>query len=232
MEPEESLELTSLAQWEEWLRSNHAQSTGVSLILHKKTARTKPSGTVFNYADILETAICYGWIDARRKSASDTTFLQRFTPRGKRSIWSKINREKANVLIANGRMQPAGLAQVDRAKQDGRWDRAYDGGAVACVPDDLAAEFKRKPKARAFFETLDSQNRYAILFPSPTHCKPPRRPSETRRRSASPRSSRCSSSTCVIPEQGLSCKEEPMRTTLPPSFSPRRASPRKLPKHR
>ncbi|HEY3744562.1 MAG TPA: YdeI/OmpD-associated family protein [Bryobacteraceae bacterium] len=164
MEAEESLELASLEQWERWLQSNHSQSTGVWLILNKKTARTKPAGVVFNYSDILEAAISYGWIDARRKSASSTTFLQRFTPRGKRSIWSKINCQKANVLIANGRMHPAGLAEVERAKQDGRWARAYDGPATSGVPDDLAAELEKKPKARAFFDTLDSQNRYAILF--------------------------------------------------------------------
>lgn len=164
MDAEESLELMSIEQWEQWLQANHARSAGVWLILCKKTARTKPAGVVLNYSDILETAISFGWIDARRKSATSTTFLQRFTPRGKRSIWSKINREKANALIASGRMRPAGLAEVERAKQDGRWDRAYDGPAAAGVPDDLAAELKKKPKARAFFETLDSQNRYAILF--------------------------------------------------------------------
>ena len=157
--PEDSLELRSVAQWAKWLKSNHAKSTGIWLILAKKS-----TGAGLDYQEILETAICYGWIDALRRSASAAAYLQRFTPRGKRSIWSKINRDKAIALVKSGRMQPAGLAEVDRAKQDGRWDRAYAGQASAEVPEDLAAALAGEPKARAFFETLSSQNRYAILF--------------------------------------------------------------------
>ena len=159
MMPDDSLELTSLEQWTQWLKVNHAKSTGVGLILAKKA-----SGTGLDYQQILETALCYGWIDAIRKAATRTTFLQRFTPRGKRSIWSKINCEKATALIASDRMQPSGLAEVERAKHDGRWDRAYDGAASISVPDDLAAAFEQNPKAHAFFQKLDSRNRYAVLF--------------------------------------------------------------------
>ncbi len=157
--PEDSLELSTEAQWAKWLKSNHAKSPGVWLILPKKS-----SGAGLYYQELLGIALCYGWIDAKRKSATAATFLQRFTPRGKRSIWSKINCDKANDLIASGRMQAAGLAEVERAKQDGRWDRAFLGSKSIEVPDDLAAELKARPKARAFFETLSSQNRYAILF--------------------------------------------------------------------
>jgi len=157
--PEDSLEVSSMPQWAKWLKANHAKSPGIWLILSKKS-----SGGGLDYQEILGIAISYGWIDAKRKSATATTFLQRFTPRGKRSIWSKINRDKANALIASGQMQTAGLAEVERAKQDGRWDRAYAGQAAIQIPGDLAAELKTRPDARAFFDTLSSQNRYAILF--------------------------------------------------------------------
>ena len=157
--PADSIELKSIAQWTKWLRANHQKSTGVWLVLRKKS-----TGEMLDYREILETAICYGWIDAIRKSATAATYLQRFTPRGKKSIWSKINRDKALALIESGRMHPAGLAEVERAKQDGRWDRAYDGVASAQVPDDLAAAFKKNKKVREFFESLDSRNRYAVLF--------------------------------------------------------------------
>ena len=129
------------------------------LILAKKS-----TGLGLDYQQILETAICYRWIDAIRKPLSETAYLQRFTPRGKRSIWSKINREKALALIASGRMQAAGMSEVERAQADGRWARAYDGVAAAVVPEDLAVELAGNPQARAFFETLDSRNRYAVLF--------------------------------------------------------------------
>ena len=157
--PEDSIELASIAQWAKWLDANHTRATGVYLILAKKS-----TGAGLDYQEILETALCYGWIDAIRKSHTEKTFLQRFTPRGKRSIWSKINRDKATALIGSGRMLPTGLAEVERAKHDGRWDRAYDRQGAAEVPEDLAAAFKKNKKAKAFFETLDSRNRYAVLF--------------------------------------------------------------------
>ncbi len=116
------------------------------------------------YAEAVEAALCYGWIDGQGKSIDDTAWLQKFTPRGPRSVWSKINRQKAETLIASGRMQPAGLAAIERAKQNGQWDNAYDSHRTATVPDDLQAALDANAKAKAFFATLDSANRYAILW--------------------------------------------------------------------
>lgn len=157
--PEDSLALESESHWADWLKEHHAKSAGIWLILAKKSTRVG-----LDYQKILETAICYGWIDAIRQSATESTYLQRFTPRARRSIWSKINCGKAIQLIEAGEMQAAGLAEVERAKQDGRWDRAYDRQGDAPIPDDLAAALKKNKQARTFFETLNSRNRYAILF--------------------------------------------------------------------
>lgn len=165
--PPESLALQSVSEWEAWLKAHHSKSKGIWLILTKKS-----TGAGLDYQRILETALCYGWIDAIRKSATATTFLQRFTPRGKTSIWSKINRDKAIRLIESGEMQGAGLAEVERARKDGRWDRAYDRQGDSPIPEDLAAAFKRNKAAHAFFKTLDSQNRYAVLFRLQTAKKP------------------------------------------------------------
>jgi uncharacterized protein YdeI (YjbR/CyaY-like superfamily) len=152
---------TQQAGWREWLRDNHAETpAGVWLQIAKKG-----SGVVsVDYAQALEVALCYGWIDGQRKGLDDTHFLQKFTPRRSRSIWSKINREKVERLIADGDMQSAGLAEVERAKADGRWEAAYDSARTSAVPDDLAAALAGNPKAAEFFATLDGQNRYAILF--------------------------------------------------------------------
>jgi uncharacterized protein YdeI (YjbR/CyaY-like superfamily) len=125
----------------------------------------KGSGVVtVGYPEVLDTAIAYGWIDGQRKPLDETYFLQRFCPRRPRSRWSKINREKAERLIAEGRMKPPGLAEVERAKADGRWDAAYEGQARMAVPPDLQAELDKRPAAAAFFATLSSQNRYSILY--------------------------------------------------------------------
>jgi uncharacterized protein YdeI (YjbR/CyaY-like superfamily) len=117
-----------------------------------------------SYDEALEAALCYGWIDAQKRPESGLAWLQRFTPRKAKSIWSKINRQKALALIEAGRMQPAGLEQVERAKQDGRWESAYDSPSTAAIPDDLQAALDRNPRAKAFFATLDSANRYAVLW--------------------------------------------------------------------
>ncbi len=114
--------------------------------------------------DALEVALCYGWIDGQSKGVDALSWLQKFTPRGPRSIWSKINREKVEALIESGAMRPAGLAAIEQAKQNGRWDAAYDGPRTAEVPSDLQAALDRNAKAAAFFTTLSSRNRYAILF--------------------------------------------------------------------
>jgi uncharacterized protein YdeI (YjbR/CyaY-like superfamily) len=116
------------------------------------------------YPDVLEIALCFGWIDGRREALDDRWFLQRFTPRRSRSTWSRINRETAERLIAERRMRPAGLAEVERAKADGRWQAAYESQSRMTVPDDLRRELDARPKAKAFFEGLDSQNRYAVLY--------------------------------------------------------------------
>lgn len=145
--------------WAVWLDKNHATSSGVWLKLAKKASGVKS----VTYDEALEVALCYGWIDGQKKSHDETSWLQKFTPRGRRSIWSKINTEKVLRLIESGRMKPAGLKAVESAKQDGRWDAAYASPSKAVVPDDLQAELDRNAKAKAFFATLDSRNRYAIL---------------------------------------------------------------------
>lgn len=145
--------------WVVWLEKNHATSTGVWLKLARKASGIQS----VTYDEALEVALCYGWIDGQRKSHDETSFLQRFTPRGPKSIWSKINTEKAQRLIESGRMKPAGLKAIESAKQDGRWDAAYAPQSKAAVPDDLQVELDRSAKAKAFFATLDSRNRYAIL---------------------------------------------------------------------
>ena len=120
-----------------------------------------------SYADAIEVALCFGWIDGQKAAADDDHWLQRFTPRKPRSRWSKINRDKATDLIERGEMQPAGLREVEAAKRDGRWDAAYAGQRTMTVPKDLSDALKRNAGARAFFETLDSANRYAVLYGSP-----------------------------------------------------------------
>ncbi|HXM44287.1 MAG TPA: YdeI/OmpD-associated family protein [Bryobacteraceae bacterium] len=146
--------------WQDWLETNHAASSGVWLRLAKKGSAIQS----VSYGEALEAALCYGWIDAQKKPESEHAWLQRFTPRRPKSIWSKVNREKAATLIEAGRMQPAGLEQVARAQRDGRWDAAYDSPVGAEMPDDLAAALDRNARARIFFGTLDRANRYAILW--------------------------------------------------------------------
>jgi uncharacterized protein YdeI (YjbR/CyaY-like superfamily) len=154
------LAFASDAEWEAWLEAHHATAPGVFVKIAKK-------GTGIDsvrYPEVLDTAICFGWIDGVRRALDDTWFLQRFTPRTKRSKWSRINRDKAERLIAEGRMRPAGLAECEAARADGRWAAAYEGQRSIEVPDDLRRELDARPSARAFFETLSSQNRYAILY--------------------------------------------------------------------
>jgi uncharacterized protein YdeI (YjbR/CyaY-like superfamily) len=155
--------------WRTWLADNHANTPeGVWLQIAKKASRIES----VDHPEALDVALCFGWIDGQRKGLDETYFLQRFTPRRSRSIWSKINRTKVEALIASGDMQPAGLAEIERAKADGRWDAAYDGHRASTVPDDLAAAFADNAAAAAFFATLDSTNRYAILYRLQTAKKP------------------------------------------------------------
>ena len=148
------------AAWEAWLAKQHAKSAGLWLRIAKSGSNVK----TVSYAEALDVALCYGWIDGQKKAFDDATWLQKFTPRGKRSIWSKINREKVQRLVESGRMQSPGLEAVDRAKANGQWDSAYDSHRTAGVPDDLQRALDAHPKAKAFFATLNSANRYAILF--------------------------------------------------------------------
>lgn len=154
------LPFASPAEWEEWLENNHAESEGVWIKMAKKDAGIES----IHYPEVLESALCFGWIDGRREALDERYFLQRFTPRRPRSKWSRINREKAERLITHGRMRPAGLAEVERAKADGRWEAAYEGQRRSAVPDDLRRELDARPEAKAFFAELSSQNRYAILY--------------------------------------------------------------------
>jgi uncharacterized protein YdeI (YjbR/CyaY-like superfamily) len=130
-----------------------------------------PEATV-RYAEAVEIALCYGWIDGQKKAQDALHWLQRFTPRRPRSLWSKVNRARAEALVAAGRMQASGQAEIDRAKADGRWDAAYDGARTAVVPPDLQAAFDALPGAREFFSTLDAANRYAVLWRVQTAKKP------------------------------------------------------------
>jgi uncharacterized protein YdeI (YjbR/CyaY-like superfamily) len=147
------------AEFERWLRKHHAKASCIWV----KSAKKKSGIVSITWDEGVDAALCYGWIDGQGKSLDDTYSLQRYTPRGKRSKWSKLNRERVARLINEGRMQPAGLAEVERAKADGRWDAAYDSPANATVPDDLAKALAKSTKARKFFESLNSSNRYAIL---------------------------------------------------------------------
>ena len=146
--------------WAAWLAENHTTSTGLWLQLAKKASGL----TSVSYAEALDVALCYGWIDGQKQSYDEDSWLQKFTPRGTKSIWSKINREKVAQLIERGLMQPTGIAAVESAKQDGRWDAAYDSARTMTVPDDFQAALDQSAPAAAFFATLNSANRYAILW--------------------------------------------------------------------
>jgi uncharacterized protein YdeI (YjbR/CyaY-like superfamily) len=151
-----------------WLARHHASASGVWI----KIAKAASGIRSITYAEAVEVGLCWGWIDSQTKGVDEKWYVQRFTPRGKRSPWSKINCAKATALIEAGRMKPAGLAEVERAKSDGRWDRAYDSPARATVPADLAAALARNRRASEFFRQLNSINRYAILHRIQTAKKP------------------------------------------------------------
>lgn len=159
--------------WARWLSANHDKCDGVWLRFFKKASNV-PS---VSYAEALEEALCYGWIDGQAKKYDADSYVQKFTPRRKRSVWSKLNVARALKLIEAGRMQPAGLHQIETARQDGRWDDAYDSPSRSTVPDDLEEALAKNKKARAFFETLNKTNRYAITWRLQTARKP-----ETRQR--------------------------------------------------
>jgi uncharacterized protein YdeI (YjbR/CyaY-like superfamily) len=158
-DPLSLIEFPDAEAWARWLEHN-PESAGVWLKIAKKQA---PASTV-SHPEALETALCFGWIDGQRAPLDEHYWRQRFTPRKRRSKWSQINREKAERLIAEGRMRPSGQAQVTAAKQDGRWEAAYEPQGSATVPEDFQRELDRNPDAKAFFETLRGVNRYAFLY--------------------------------------------------------------------
>lgn len=156
----ETLSFASPSALSTWLAKNHDKVSGIWLKLAKKASKAKS----VTYAEAVEVALCWGWIDGQKQSVDETFWLQKLTPRGRRSVWSEINRKKALSLIAAGRMQPPGLTEVERAKADGRWQAAYASPKDAGVPPDLAAALAKNARARKFFETLEARNRYAILW--------------------------------------------------------------------
>lgn len=151
---------TNPSAWEAWLEKHHATSPGVWLEFAKKGPRAPP----LSHAQALEVALCHGWIDGQTASNSAASWRQRFTPRGPRSKWSQINCATVERLRAQGRLAPAGLQQMEAAKRDGRWKTAYAPQRTITVPRDLRSELDARPRASRFFETLDSKNRYAILY--------------------------------------------------------------------
>jgi uncharacterized protein YdeI (YjbR/CyaY-like superfamily) len=153
--------VSDAAAWRRWLAEHHEQPTGVWLIIAKK-GTSEP--TSLSYDEALDEALCHGWIDGQVQRRDERTYKQRFTPRRARSKWSKRNVGIVDRLLGEGRMHPAGLAAVAEAKGDGRWQIAYSGQATIEVPDDLTAALDADPTARAMFEILTSQNRYALLY--------------------------------------------------------------------
>ncbi len=147
------------AAWEKWLTA-HADAKGVWL----KFAKKGQGAASVSYAEALDVALCHGWIDSQKKALDAQYYLQKFTPRRPRSLWSKINLGKIEALLAAGRMQVGGLREVEAAKADGRWHVAYDSPSAMPVPDELAAALARNPKAKAFFDILDKTNRYSVCW--------------------------------------------------------------------
>jgi len=163
--------------FERWLEKNQQKPEGVWIRFARKSSGIKS----ITHPEALETALCFGWIDALRRPESDTTYLQRFVPRRPKSLWSQINRGKALSLIESGRMRPAGHAEIERAKQDGRWEAAYPSPANATMSPEFERALERHPKAKAFLETISRVNRYAILWRLATAKTPEKRDQLTRK---------------------------------------------------
>jgi uncharacterized protein YdeI (YjbR/CyaY-like superfamily) len=159
---------TTAAEWEKWLAKHHTQPEGVWLRIYKKA-----SGKLsVDYQQALDEALCYGWIDGIKKSYDEESFIQKFTPRRPKSLWSEKNTQRIERLTAAGKMKPAGIREVEAAKADGRWEKAYASGSDAQVPEDFLAALKKNKKAKAFYETLNKQNQYAIYHRLHTASKP------------------------------------------------------------
>lgn len=158
------MQFADAAAWTKWLEREHGKSAGVWMRIAKKGA----AESSVQYPEALNVALCFGWIDGQKKGIDEHYWVQKFTPRAARSIWSKINREKVEALTAAGQMREAGQREIDRAKADGRWDAAYDSASKAEIPPDLQAALDASPTAKAFYATLNATNRYAILFRTQT----------------------------------------------------------------
>lgn len=171
MKKADTLPIISFAtqqDWEAWLKEHHADTRGMWLKIAKKDTGI-PS---LSYAEAVESALCYGWIDGQKASCDDQYWLQKFTPRSPKSRWSQVNCDKATALLASDRMQPAGRRQVEEAQADGRWEAAYASQSKISIPDDFQRELDDNQQAQEFFTTLNSVNRYAILFRIHTAKKP------------------------------------------------------------
>jgi uncharacterized protein YdeI (YjbR/CyaY-like superfamily) len=155
-------------EWERWLSKNHISSNGIWLHLFKKDSRIKS----ITHKQALDEALCYGWIDGQAKSFDEKSWIQKFTPRRKKSVWSKRNTENIERLMKLGKMKPAGINEVESAKADGRWQKAYDSPGNMTIPDDFLKELSKNKKAKAFFETLNKANHYAITWRLQTAKKP------------------------------------------------------------
>ncbi len=167
------LSFRSSSEFRKWLAANHRQSDGIWLRIFKKES----GEASVTYAEALDEALCFGWIDGQKQRHDDSSWRQKFTPRRPKSGWSKINTQHAERLIQAGRMKPAGQAAIDAAKKDGRWTSAYDSPSKATIPEDFLAALHKNKKATAFFESLNKANRYAIAYRLQTAKKP-----ETRQR--------------------------------------------------
>ncbi|HJP84855.1 MAG TPA: YdeI/OmpD-associated family protein [Gemmatimonadaceae bacterium] len=163
--------------FERWLEKNYQKPEGVWIRFARKSSGIKS----ISHPEALDTALCFGWIDALRRPESDTTYLQRFVPRRAKSLWSQINRAKALSLIESGRMRPSGHAEIERARNDGRWEAAYPSPANAEMSPEFARELDRHPKAKAFFQTVSRVNRYAVLWRLATAKTPEKRDRLTRK---------------------------------------------------
>jgi uncharacterized protein YdeI (YjbR/CyaY-like superfamily) len=163
-----TLPFESQRSWEAWLKKHHTDTNGIWLKIGKKDTGISS----VSYSEALDSAICYGWIDGQKAPFDDKYWLQKFTPRRAKSGWSRINCNKADSLIAKGKMKPAGMRQVELAKADGRWESAYDSQSKIEIPDDLQKKLDKNQKAKTFFATLNSVNRYAILYRIQTAKKP------------------------------------------------------------
>jgi uncharacterized protein YdeI (YjbR/CyaY-like superfamily) len=154
--------------WRDWLEENHMQPKGLWL----KHAKKSSGKTSVSYEEAVEEALCYGWIDSQKQAYDKDYYLQKFTPRGIKSVWSKVNVAKAEALIKSGKIQPAGLVAINLAKQDGRWDAAYDSSSSNKIPEDFLSELDKNPKAKQFFEALNKANVYAFSWRIQTAKKP------------------------------------------------------------